>query len=140
MGGVDVSSPGHDRLTGSTPALWQDFDMLRWLTAGESHGPALIATLEGLPAGVEVTTSDIGAALARRRLGFGRGARMAFEQDVVELLGGLRHGVTMGSPLAIRIGNSEWAKWETVMSPDPVPADTDRKSTRLNSSHANISY
>jgi len=94
--------------------------MLRWLTAGESHGPALMATIEGLPAGVEVTTSDIAAALARRRLGFGRGARMAFEQDAVEFLGGVRHGVTMGSPVAIRIGNSEWAKWETVMSPDPV--------------------
>ena len=97
--------------------------MLRWLTAGESHGPALTATMDGLPAGVEVTTSDVAAALARRRLGFGRGARMKFEQDAVEFLGGVRHGVTMGSPLAIRIGNSEWAKWETVMSPDPVAAD-----------------
>jgi chorismate synthase len=97
--------------------------MLRWLTAGESHGPALTATIEGLPAGVEVTTSDVAAALARRRLGFGRGARMKFEQDAVEFLGGVRHGVTMGSPLAIRIGNSEWAKWHTVMSPDPVAAD-----------------
>jgi len=96
--------------------------MLRWLTAGESHGPALMATLEGLPAGVEVATSDVAAALARRRLGFGRGARMAFEQDVVEFLGGVRHGVSMGSPLAIRIGNSEWAKWALVMSPDPVGA------------------
>jgi chorismate synthase len=94
--------------------------MLRWLTAGESHGPALMATIEGLPAGIEVTTADIGVALARRRLGVGRGARMAFEQDVVELLGGVRHGVTMGSPVAIRIGNSEWAKWETVMRPDPL--------------------
>src|SRR5450756_537383 len=97
--------------------------MLRWLTAGESHGPALMATIEGLPAGVEVTSSDVAAALARRRLGFGRGARMAFEPDTVEFLGGVRHGVTMGSPVAIRIGNSEWAKWETVMSPDPVGAD-----------------
>jgi len=105
------------------PTLWQDFDMLRWLTAGESHGPALLATIEGLPAGVEVTTSDVAVALARRRLGFGRGARMAFEQDAVEFLGGVRHGVTMGSPVAIRVGNSEWAKWETVMSPDPVGAD-----------------
>jgi chorismate synthase len=96
--------------------------MLRWLTAGESHGPALMATIEGLPAGVEVTTSDVAAALARRRLGFGRGARMTFEQDAVEFLGGVRHGVTMGSPLAIRIGNSEWAKWQTVMSPGPVGA------------------
>jgi chorismate synthase len=94
--------------------------MLRWLTAGESHGPALVAVLEGLPAGVHLTTGDIGAALARRRLGFGRGARMSFEQDAVEVLGGLRHGVTLGSPIAIRVGNTEWPKWETVMSPDPV--------------------
>ena len=94
--------------------------MLRWLTAGESHGPALVAVLEGLPAGVHLTTRDIGAALARRRLGFGRGARMGFEQDAVEVLGGLRHGVTLGSPIAIRVGNTEWPKWETVMSPDPV--------------------
>lgn len=97
--------------------------MLRWLTAGESHGPALLATLEGLPAGVEVTTKDVAAALARRRLGFGRGARMKFEQDEVEFLGGVRHGVTMGSPVAIRIGNTEWPKWQTVMSADPVSAE-----------------
>ena len=97
--------------------------MLRWLTAGESHGPALTATIDGLPAGVEVTTQDVAAALARRRLGFGRGARMKFEQDAVEFLGGVRHGVSIGSPVAIRIGNTEWPKWETVMSPDPVPAE-----------------
>ncbi|GAB3597235.1 chorismate synthase [Angustibacter peucedani] len=97
--------------------------MLRWLTAGESHGPALVAVLEGLPAGVHVTSDDLAAALARRRLGFGRGARMKFEQDAVEVLGGLRHGVTLGSPFAVRIGNSEWPKWQTVMSPDPVAAD-----------------
>ena len=96
--------------------------MLRWLTAGESHGPALLATIEGLPAGVEITTSDIAAALARRRLGFGRGARMMFEKDAVEFLGGVRHGVTMGSPLAVRIGNAEWSKWQTVMSPGPLAA------------------
>jgi len=96
--------------------------MLRWLTAGESHGPALVAVIEGLPAGVEITSSDVAAALARRRLGFGRGARMAFEQDEVQFLGGLRHGVTLGSPVAIRIGNTEWPKWSTVMSPDPVDA------------------
>ena len=76
--------------------------MLRWLTAGESHGPALVAVLEGLPAGVEVTSKDIQAALARRRLGHGRGARMAFEADELELVGGIRHGVTMGSPIALR--------------------------------------
>ena len=94
--------------------------MLRWLTAGESHGPALLATIEGLPAGVEVTTKDVAQALARRRLGYGRGARMKFEQDEVEFLGGVRHGVTMGSPVAIRIGNAEWPKWQTVMAADPV--------------------
>ncbi|MGL5866026.1 MAG: chorismate synthase [Dermatophilaceae bacterium] len=98
--------------------------MLRWLTAGESHGPALVATLEGLPAGVQVCSADIAAALARRRLGYGRGARQKFEQDDVELLGGVRHGVSMGSPVAIRVGNTEWPKWRTVMSPDPVTADS----------------
>jgi chorismate synthase len=99
---------------------WEDAAMLRWLTAGESHGPALVAVMEGLPAGVAVTTKDIGRALARRRLGFGRGARMAFERDEVSLLGGVRHGLTLGSPVAIHIANTEWAKWRTVMSPDPV--------------------
>ncbi|GAA3155574.1 chorismate synthase [Planomonospora alba] len=94
--------------------------MLRWLTAGESHGPELVAILEGLPAGVEVTTADIDRALARRRLGYGRGARMKFEQDVVTIVGGVRHGRTLGSPVAIRVGNTEWPKWETVMAADPV--------------------
>jgi chorismate synthase len=97
--------------------------MLRWLTAGESHGQGLVAILEGLPAGIEVTTEDISRALARRRLGFGRGARMKFEADQVTVIGGLRHGVTLGSPVAIEIGNTEWPKWETVMSPDPVDAE-----------------
>ena len=94
--------------------------MLRWLTAGESHGPALVAILEGLPAHVEVTSSDIADALARRRLGFGRGARMKFEADQVTILGGVRHGETQGGPVAIQVGNTEWPKWETVMSADPV--------------------
>lgn len=97
--------------------------MLRWLTAGESHGPALVAVLEGLPAGVHVTSKDIQAALARRRLGYGRGARMNFEADELEIVGGIRHGNTLGSPIALRIGNSEWPKWETVMAADPVDAD-----------------
>ena len=96
--------------------------MLRWLTAGESHGPALLATLEGMPAGVAVTTDDVAVALARRRLGHGRGARMTFERDEVELLGGVRHGRTQGGPVAVRIGNTEWPRWQTVMSADPVPA------------------
>ena len=94
--------------------------MLRWLTAGESHGPALVAILEGLPAHVQVTSSDIADALARRRLGFGRGARMKFEADQVTILGGVRHGETQGGPVAIEVGNTEWPKWETVMSADPV--------------------
>ncbi|PYC76307.1 chorismate synthase [Streptomyces tateyamensis] len=93
---------------------------LRWLTAGESHGPALVATLEGLPAGVPVTTAAVADALARRRLGYGRGARMKFEQDQVTFLGGVRHGESMGSPVAIMVGNTEWPKWEQVMSADPV--------------------
>jgi chorismate synthase len=94
------------------------------LTAGESHGPALVAVLEGVPAGVEVTSEQIGRELMRRRLGYGRGARMAFEQDEVEILGGVRHGVTLGSPVAIRVGNTEWQKWRAVMAADPVdPAE-----------------
>lgn len=94
--------------------------MLRWLTSGESHGPALVGILEGLPADVEVRSEDIQAALARRRLGYGRGARMKFEQDEVRLLGGVRHGRTQGGPIAIEIGNTEWPKWVDVMSSDPV--------------------
>ena len=96
--------------------------MLRWLTAGESHGPALSAIIEGLPAGINVQTSDIDAALARRRLGFGRGARMKFEQDAVTITGGVRHGLTQGGPVAITIANSEWPKWQDVMSANPVSA------------------
>lgn len=99
-----------------------DWHMLRWITAGESHGPVLTAVLEGMPAGVAVTTADVDAALARRRLGYGRGARQKFEADAVSLLGGIRHGCTQGGPIAVQIGNSEWPKWEQVMSPDPVDA------------------
>lgn len=94
--------------------------MLRWLTAGESHGPALVATLEGMPSGVELTTQTICDALARRRLGAGRGARQKFEADEVRILGGVRHGLTTGAPIVIEIANSEWPKWEKVMSADPV--------------------
>ncbi|HUN34036.1 MAG TPA: chorismate synthase [Trebonia sp.] len=96
--------------------------MFRWLTAGESHGRALSAICDGVPAGVRITSSDVAAALARRRAGYGRGARMKFEQDEVEITGGVRHGLTLGGPVAIRVGNTEWPKWETVMSPDPVSA------------------
>jgi len=94
--------------------------MLRYLTAGESHGQALVAVLEGLPAGVPLSTKDIVAQLARRRLGYGRGKRMSFEEDRVEVLGGLRHGRTLGSPLAVVIANTEWPKWSEVMAADPV--------------------
>jgi chorismate synthase len=94
--------------------------MLRWLTAGESHGPSLVAILEGLPAHVEVTTDDIADSLARRRLGYGRGARMKFEADELRIVGGVRHGRTQGGPVAIEVGNTEWPKWEQVMSADPV--------------------
>ncbi|WP_128803598.1 MULTISPECIES: chorismate synthase [unclassified Streptomyces] len=93
---------------------------LRWLTAGESHGPALVATLEGLPAGVPITTEMVADHLARRRLGYGRGARMKFERDEVTFIGGVRHGLTLGSPVAIMVGNTEWPKWEQVMAADPV--------------------
>jgi len=97
--------------------------VLRWLTAGESHGPALVAVLEGVPAGVAVTTAEIIRELARRRLGYGRGARMSFEQDQVEIIGGVRHGLTLGSPVAVRVGNTEWPKWRAVMAADPVPPE-----------------
>jgi chorismate synthase len=118
--------------------------MLRWLTAGESHGPALVATLEGLPAGVEITTDVVADALARRRLGHGRGARMAFERDEVEFLGGVRHGRTQGGPIAVRVGNTEWPKWSRVMAADPVdPAELESLArnaplTRPRPGHADL--
>src|ERR1700677_1210482 len=104
--------------------------MFRWLTAGESHGRALVAICEGVPAGVRVGTEDIASALARRRAGYGRGARMTFEQDEVELTSGVRHGLTLGGPLAVRVANTEWPKWETVMSADPVDPQTLDKQAR----------
>ncbi|MGR2751629.1 chorismate synthase [Agromyces arachidis] len=117
--------------------------MLRWLTAGESHGPELVAILEGLPAGIPVTLDDIRADLARRRLGYGRGARMKFEQDDLAISGGVRHGATLGSPLALRIGNTEWPKWQQVMSADPVDPETLGKGrgaplTRPRPGHADL--
>jgi chorismate synthase len=118
--------------------------MFRWLTAGESHGRALVAICDGVPAGVRIATGDVAAALARRRAGYGRGARMKFEQDEVEFTGGVRHGVTLGGPVAIRVANTEWPKWETVMAPDPVPAqDLDGQArnaplTRPRPGHADL--
>jgi chorismate synthase len=98
--------------------------VLRWTTAGESHGRALVSLLEGMVAGVRITSDDIRTQLARRRLGYGRGARMKFEADEVTVLAGVRHGVTLGGPIAVQIGNTEWPKWETVMATDPVdPAE-----------------
>ncbi|MCD4549561.1 chorismate synthase [Schaalia sp. lx-260] len=97
--------------------------MLRWMTAGESHGPVLLATIEGMPSGVEVTTETFRDALARRRLGAGRGPRQKWEKDEVTILSGIRHGQTTGAPVAIQIANSEWPKWEVVMSADPVPPE-----------------
>ena len=96
--------------------------MIRWLTAGESHGPALSAILEGMPANIEITKEMIDADLKRRRLGFGRGARQNFEADVVTILGGVRHGFSQGGPIAIEIANSEWPKWSKVMAPEKVDA------------------
>jgi chorismate synthase len=118
--------------------------MLRWLTAGESHGPVLTAILEGLPAHVQVTSQDIVDALARRRLGYGRGARMKFEQDEIRITGGVRHGLTQGGPISIEIGNTEWPKWEQVMSADPVdPVELDALArnaalTRPRPGHADL--
>ena len=96
---------------------------MRWITAGESHGQALSAIIEGMPAHVAITTGDIDFHLARRRLGVGRGARQNFEADKVSILGGVRLGITQGGPISVQVGNSEWPKWEKVMSADPVPAD-----------------
>jgi len=118
--------------------------MLRWLTAGESHGPSLVAILEGLPAHVRVTSEEIGDALARRRLGYGRGARMKFERDEITIVGGLRHGESQGGPVAIQIGNTEWPKWEKVMAADPVdPAELEGQArnaplTRPRPGHADL--
>jgi len=110
--------------------------VLRFLTAGESHGRALLVTIEGLPAGLEITADDIQAELARRRLGYGRGPRMRFEQDELTILGGVRHGRTLGSPVALEIGNTEWPKWEQEMSPGP--GRTEKPLTRPRPGHADL--
>ena len=117
--------------------------MIRWLTAGESHGPELVAVLEGLPAGVPLSLAQIRADLARRKLGYGRGARMKFEEDELNISGGVRFGLTMGSPIALRIGNTEWPRWVDVMSPEPVDIDSLPKGrgaplTRPRPGHADL--
>jgi chorismate synthase len=110
--------------------------VLRFLTAGESHGRALMVTVEGLPAGLPITVEEVQGELARRRLGYGRGPRMRFEQDEVTLIGGVRHGRTLGSPVGILIGNTEWPKWETEMS--PAPGRTEKPLTKPRPGHADL--
>ncbi|WP_300765616.1 chorismate synthase [uncultured Bifidobacterium sp.] len=117
--------------------------MLRWQTAGESHGEALVAMIEGLPAGVRISTSDVVDALARRRLGYGRGSRMTFERDHVRVLTGVRHGFSLGSPIAMEIGNTEWPKWTKVMSVDALdeelePTGRNAPLTRPRPGHADL--
>ena len=117
--------------------------MLRWLTAGESHGPELVAVLEGMPAGVPVSPALIQADLERRKLGYGRGARQKFEQDELNISGGIRFGLSMGSPIALRIGNTEWPRWVDVMSPEPVDLESLPKGrgaplTRPRPGHADL--
>lgn len=110
--------------------------MLRFLTAGESHGQGLVVIVEGLPAGLEITEADIQSELARRRLGYGRGPRMRFEQDELTLIGGIRHGRTLGSPVAIEIANTEWPKWQEEMS--PAPGRTQKPLTQPRPGHADL--
>ena len=110
--------------------------MLRFLTAGESHGQGLVVILEGLPAGLKVTEEQIQSELARRRLGYGRGPRMRFEQDELTLIGGIRHGRTLGSPVAIEIANTEWPKWQEEMS--PAPGKTQKPLTQPRPGHADL--
>ncbi|MEY2435486.1 MAG: chorismate synthase, partial [Acidimicrobiaceae bacterium] len=116
--------------------------MLRFLTAGESHGRALVVVVEGLPAGLPISVELIGEELARRRLGFGRGPRMRFEQDALTLVGGVRHGRTLGSPVAIEIGNSEWdrnpEKWQREMSPAAEDGPTREPLTQPRPGHADL--
>ena len=110
--------------------------MLRFLTAGESHGPALSVIVEGLPAGLAITQEEIADELGRRRLGYGRGPRMRFERDDIQILGGIRHGRTLGSPVSIEIFNSEWPKWEQEMS--AAPGTPTKKLTQPRPGHADL--
>jgi chorismate synthase len=111
--------------------------MLRFMTAGESHGPGLVTIVEGLPRGLDVSTSQITDELARRRMGYGRGKRMAIEKDEIEILGGIRHGSTLGSPVAVLIRNTEWPRWSEEMSPEPAPSR--KQVTRPRPGHADLS-
>ncbi len=121
----------------TSPPRTGRFDpMLRYLTAGESHGKALVVVIEGLPAGLPITVEEIGAELGRRRLGYGRGPRMRFERDELTLIGGVRHGRTIGSPVAIEIANTEWPRWTEEM--DPAPGATEKRLTRPRPGHADL--
>ena len=116
-------------------------DMLRFITSGESHGPGLVATVEGLPAGLEVLESAIADELARRRLGYGRGPRMKLERDELEILGGVRFGRTLGGPVTVLIRNTEWPKWSTRMSTEPLDAETlaeIKRETKPRPGHADL--
>lgn len=110
--------------------------MLRFMTAGESHGPGLVTIVEGLPRGLEVSAGQITDELARRRMGYGRGKRMAIEKDEIEILGGIRHGRTLGSPVAVVIRNTEWPRWSEEMSPEPAPSK--KQVTRPRPGHADL--
>jgi chorismate synthase len=130
--------PGTNQFAARYPQAGRFDGVLRFLTAGESHGQALVVIVEGLPAGVEVTVEDLANQLARRRLGFGRGPRMRFEQDELTILAGVRHGRTLGSPVAVMIGNSEWSrgKWNAEMS--PAPGATEAPLTKVRPGHADL--
>src|SRR5688572_12809759 len=135
--GMPASQPGgRNGFLGSAGPAVPFSAMLRYLTAGESHGRALVVIVEGLPAGLPLTVEQVQSELARRRLGYGRGPRMRFEQDEVALLGGVRHGRTLGSPVAIEIGNTEWPKWEQEMS--PAPGATELPLTQPRPGHADL--
>jgi len=110
--------------------------MLRFTTAGESHGPGLVTIVEGLPKGLEVSADGLSGELARRRLGFGRGKRMAIEKDSLEILGGIRHGATLGSPVSVLIRNTEWPRWSEEMSPEP--AEAKKQVTKPRPGHADL--
>ena len=112
--------------------------MLRYLTAGESHGPALVAIIEGMPAGLPLTAEYINEQLARRQGGYGRGARMKIEADAVRFLSGVRHGVTLGSPLTLYIENKDWVNWSEIMSPEPGAPEDNRSVTRPRPGHADL--
>src|SRR3954447_19832280 len=137
MGGEGTRAPTRNRPPPGPPPTLRD--VLRFLTAGESHGKGLVVIVEGLPAGLPLTVEEVQGELARRRLGYGRGPRMRFEQDEVTLLGGVRHGRTLGSPLAIEVGNTEWErsdKWHEEMS--PAPGQTKSPLTQPRPGHADL--